>query len=464
MPSDAERDGRRVWLLLVDPLPTRVFFDCGIVDGLRDALPGRLAAIFLVHEPDVGPWRERAAGLPELDPGALSPLRVTPGRRVWRRLDMALDRKIGFFPLAVRHSLRHGFHKGRWKVGHSNSFLDPRFGRRLPRWERLDRLAVRWHFSRVRYVPRVLLERMRADCSGVVVTNLQAHASMPFLNAAHRLGVPVVGYVASWDHAVGKGVVSPHLDRYVVQNATMRDDLVQYHGIDPARVVVTGWPQSDLFARRRPRSDYEALLAGLGLDAAAPVLLFAGNSPTNSPYEGRLVERLLEWRQRNGGPARFQLLVRPHPRDREYLARFASIRGQAGTGLMEPSYIDLEQLATLLQHVDCVVANAGTVLLDALVNDRPAVCVAYDEGAPPGEHFAVHQLEGMHYRKVAASGAFHRAGSFEELSAGIERALAQPGELAEQRRRIVAEEVGEVDGHAADRVVQAVLEVVAGSR
>jgi hypothetical protein len=38
---------RRAWLLLVDPLPNRIFFDCGIVEGLRQALPDRLAGIFL---------------------------------------------------------------------------------------------------------------------------------------------------------------------------------------------------------------------------------------------------------------------------------------------------------------------------------------------------------------------------------------------------------------------------------
>jgi hypothetical protein len=460
MPTGPEHVGRRVWLLLVDPLPTRVFFDCGIVDRLRRELRDELSAVFLIHSPDIGPWRARAAGLPELDPAKLCPLRVSFGERVWRRIDMALDRKVGFFPLAVRHSLRHGFHRGRWQVGHSNRFLDPSFAGRLPNSERLDRQLVRWHFSKARYVPGVLLDQMRRNCAGIVVTNLQAHASMPFLSGAHRLGIPVVGYVASWDHAVGKGVVSPHLDRYVVQNGTMRDDLVRYHGIDASRVVVTGWPQSDIFATRRPREAYEALLVELGLDPGRPVVLFAGNSPTNSPFEGELVSRLVEWRRAHGGHERFSLLVRPHPRDREYLTRFGAVRDEPGAALMEPSYTDLELLATLLEHVDCLVANAGTVLLDALVNDRPAVCVAYDEGAPPGRQYAVHQLEGMHYRKLAASGAFYRAKDFDELTAGLERALAQPGELAEQQRRIVAEEVGDVDGHAADRVVAAILEVV----
>ena len=80
----------------------------------------------------------------------------------------------------------------------------------------------------------------------------------------------------------------------------------------------------------------------------------------------------------------------------------------------------------------------GTILLDALVNDRPAVCVLYDEGAPAGESRGrCKNVVGEHYREVAGSGAFHRAESFEEVVAGIERCLASPGELATSGARVV---------------------------
>ena len=69
---------------------------------------------------------------------------------------------------------------------------------------------------------------------------------------------------------------------------------------------------------------------------------------------------------------------------------------------------------------------------------------------------------GEHYRDVAASGAYHAATSFDEVVAGIERSLAYPGELAAERRRVVDLVVGPVDGHAADRVVEALLEGVEG--
>jgi CDP-glycerol glycerophosphotransferase (TagB/SpsB family) len=128
--------------------------------------------------------------------------------------------------------------------------------------------------------------------------------------------------------------------------------------------------------------------------------------------------------------------------------------------VQQPSYTDLETLATLLQHGDCVVANAGTILLDSLVNDRPAVCVLYDEGAPPGERWASLNTVGEHYRQLMESEAFYRAERFEDVVAGIDRALAAPGELAAERARVAREVVDEVDGRAAERVVDAVLEAL----
>jgi CDP-glycerol glycerophosphotransferase (TagB/SpsB family) len=317
----------------------------------------------------------------------------------------------------------------------------------------------RWFFSSRRHVPSRLLAKLRSECASLVVANVQPLSVVPYLAAARRLHLPVVAYVASWDHTVGKGVISPHCARYVVQNTVMGEDLRRYHDIDPTRVVVTGWPQTDVFHRRRTRSEYEELLARYGLDARRPLVLVTGNTPTNAPYEGRFVERLLGWWE-EGSRERFQLLFRPHPRDREWEDRFRAARAREGVQVQEPSFTDLEDLAVLLQHADAVVSNAGTILLDALVNDRPAVCVLYDEGAPDGESWAAKNVVGKHYEELAASGAFYRAESFDEVVAGLERALADPGELAEARQRVVRGVVGEVDGRAAERAVTAMVEVV----
>jgi CDP-glycerol glycerophosphotransferase (TagB/SpsB family) len=343
--------------------------------------------------------------------------------------------------------------------GHPNWMLDTDRDGPLPRWPRVERAMERWFFSPRRHVPRRLLHAMRTGCSGLVVSNVQPANAVPFLTGARRLGLPVVGHVASWDHTVGKGVISPHCALYVVQNHVMEDDLRRYHGIATERVRVTGWPQTDLFARHRPRAAYEEVLRRHGLDAGRPLVLVAGNTPSNAPYEDRFVARLVGWRKEDAG-SRPQLLFRPHPRDARWQERFAAAEAQEGIAVQRASFTDLEDLAALLEHVDAVVCNAGTILLDALVGDRAAVCVLYDEGAPAGESWAAKNVVGKHYEELAASGAFYRAERFEDVVAGIERALGRPDELAPERRRAVDRVVGAVDGHAAERVVDAAVEVL----
>jgi CDP-Glycerol:Poly(glycerophosphate) glycerophosphotransferase len=450
----------RAWLVLPDPFPTRVFVDCGIVGGLAARLPGRVEAVLALPRDEAETWAPSLGGVPWTLGSEFFPQRVGTLERIARRIDLAVDRNAGYYPLSVRHSLRHGFNRERMRPGHPNHFLDSSLTGRLPRSKRLDALLQRWLLSTRRYVSRTLLERMRHSCSGIVVANVQSLQAVPFLNAARRLELPSVGYVASWDHTVGKGIVSPYVDRYVVQNDVMKDDLVRFHGVPGGRIVVTGWPQTDIFDRRRLREAFDPIVAGLGLDPGRPIVLVAGNTPTNAPYEGRLVERLVAWSHSLSRNDRPQLLFRPHPRDRDWRERFAAAIGAEDAAVQEPSYTDIEILATLLQHVDCVVANAGTILLDSLVNDRPAVCVLYDEGAPSGERHAELNVTGQHYEELLHSEAFIRAADFDGLVAGIERSLREPAELAAERRRVAREVVGDVDGHAAERVVDAIVEVV----
>jgi CDP-glycerol glycerophosphotransferase (TagB/SpsB family) len=316
---------------------------------------------------------------------------------------------------------------------------------------------MRWHYGRLRYVPSALNDRLRKERPRILLANIQMHAVVPFIVGGRRHRLPILGHVASWDHTVGKGIVTPHLQRYIVQNEVMRADLVRYHGIAPERIVVTGWPQTDVFHRKRPREQYEAVLRGLDLDPARPVVLVMGNTPTNAPFEQQFVERLVHWWEETGATDRFSLLFRPHPRDRQWRDRFAAALFRDRVAVQEPSFTDLETLAVLLQHGDAVVSNAGTILLDALVNDRPTVCVLYDEGAPPGESWAVKNVSGEHYRQLMASDAFYRAESFEDVTAGIEHALVHPDELAYERAEAAREVVGEVDGQAGRRVADALM-------
>jgi UDP-N-acetylglucosamine:LPS N-acetylglucosamine transferase len=443
-----------IWVVLPDPFSSRLFFDTGIVELLRARLGDHFALVLDEGE------REWAARAPDVRVIARADV-MTNGSTLHKRVDARFDSVAGFYPLSLRQSKRHGFNRERMQPGHANWFLDPDRAGPLPQSETLDRALTRLQYGRVRFVPRRLLDALRRERPVVALANTQMQAIVPFVVAARRVGLPVVGHIASWDHTVGKGIVPPDLRRYIVQNEVMRDDLVRYHGVQRGRVVVTGWPQTDVFHKRRPRAEFDAVVGGFGLDPTRPVVLVMGNSPVNAPYERNFVARLVDWWEASGAAARFSLLFRPHPRDREWRERFSAALSRDGAAVQEPSFTDLDTLAVLLQHGDVVVSNAGTILLDALVNDRPAVCVLYDEGAPPGVSWALKNVSGEHYKSLIESDAFYRAERFEEVTAAIERALRDPGELRAERARVARAVVGQVDGGAAARVADAIVGVSA---
>jgi hypothetical protein len=448
-----------VWLVLPDAFSSRLFFDTGIVGMLSQRLGERLELFLFDVGEQADAWAERAGEIRVTRPHDLVGDRVRLAQKVHRRADTWLDEHIGFYPLSLRLSLRHGFHRERMRPGHPNWFLDPTLAGPLPRWPFLDPLMASWHYGRLRYLPTRLVERLRRERPVIALANMQMHSVVPFIVGARRFRLRVAGNIASWDHTVGKGIVAPCLDRYLVQNDLMRDDLVRYHRIERDRIAVTGWPQTDVFHRRRSAEEYERVLSRVGLDATRPLVLVMGNTPTNAPYEGRLVERLTAWWEESGARERYSLLFRPHPRDREWRERFSVALARTGVAVQEPSFTDIETLAVLLQHGDLVVSNAGTILLDALANDRPAVCILWDESAPAGESWALKNVSGEHYRPLFDSNAFYRATRFDELTAGIERALAHPDELAAERARVVRLVMGEVDGRAGERVADAIATV-----
>src|SRR5207253_6940041 len=130
-----------------------------IVEQLRERLGDRLE-LFLLDVGEQAPaWRERAEGTRVTVSGELVSPRASLHEKVFRRADTWLDRRIGFYPLSLRHSLRHGFHRQRMQPGHTNWFLDPTLAGPLPRWRWLDPLLARWHYGRLRYLPRALRTR-----------------------------------------------------------------------------------------------------------------------------------------------------------------------------------------------------------------------------------------------------------------------------------------------------------------
>ena len=453
-------ENRKILMVLADPLSSRIFFDSHIIRKLHEQLGDRLQVITPLPASEFEHWIAKLPGLHFLsDQSMVYQVSFNFLDRARSIVDRFLDARIGYFPLALRFNLHNSFHMERMTPGHKNAFLDLSRMGTLPDWKVIYRLMFRWLYNRSRFVPPKLFHYLKENSDLMVVSNLQVVTMLPYLVTARRLGLPVAGYIASWDHPFGKGVTFPWADRYIVQNESMKTALAQLHNIPAGRIDITGWPQTDVFSVPRPRAAYETLLKSYGLDPSRRCVLIAGNTEVNAPYESFFLERFLQW-WRTNRQNDWSLIFRPHPKNTSWKTRYQNIQPQSGFFFQPPSYTDIETLGLLLRHVDGVVTNAGTILLDSLINDRPVVCTLYDENAPPGVIFAALNVLGEHYKELVASDSFYSAKTFDETTSAIDRCLAAPAEKRDARRIACAAIVGNVDGHAAERVAASILSCI----
>ncbi len=205
--------------------------------------------------------------------------------------------ELGFWPLAIRFNERYAFHTERMAHGHGNPFLDLDHATRCRAGRWVERGIQRWYFSPRRYVPRALLAaRCASAATPSCSASLQTPAVVPLVAGARRLGKPVVGYVASWDHPVGKGVISSvsrRLHRPERRHAGRSRPLPRRRSGARRRHRLAA--ERLLLSRTARARNSTRLLGRLGLDPALPVVLVMGNTPTNTPYEPAFFERLLGW-------------------------------------------------------------------------------------------------------------------------------------------------------------------------
>ena len=219
---------------------------------------------------------------------------------------------------------RFGFHTERMQPGHDNFMLDSARVGPLPRRAVVEHWMKRWFFSPRRHVRRTLLETLASECSALVISNVQPQSVSSFLTAARRLSLPVVAYVSSWDHTVGKGVISPAL--CPVHRPERHDG-----GRSPALPRHRSEPRG----RHRLAADRRLPPPPTARRLRCPPPRVRSSIPldrSSSSWATRRRTRLTKVASSSGSLTwweevardRFQLLFRAHPRDREWRERFGT--------------------------------------------------------------------------------------------------------------------------------------------
>lgn len=328
------------------------------------------------------------------------------------------------------------------------------------------------------YIPD-LFEKYRPDL--VYAQNMFSPEDCRILLSARRRKIKTVTTAKSWDVLTTKAFTRVKGDRFLVFNEFNRAEAVQLGDYPAKRVVVTGFPQFDIYrdaSLLRPREEF---LASLGFPSDARYAFYSVPGDWKLPYTRDILMELDRRLGAGGFPPHVRLYVEIHPKysDPSEAAAFTHIRlHRPGTYFSEKGEFsldagvhgarewtftkdDIAHLLNVIHHSDLVICTDSTLSLDAAAIDRPAVLVAYDGDAKlPYKRSIAFIYEREHYQNVLRTGGVFRVSSHDELRDAICTYIEHPEHLRKEREELKARLLYASDGKAGERVANAVLELL----
>ncbi len=192
-----------------------------------------------------------------------------------------------------------------------------------------------------------------------------------------------------------------------VWNREQQSEAVEFHGIDPARIVVTGAQPFDRWFERTP-TDRARFCRRIGLSPDRPIVLFVGSTASISAPDAELyfVRRWIAALREVPALANIGILVRPHPYNSTHWreADFSDLPNVAiyPRGANPVNEADRQDYFDSLFHADAVVGVNTTAMIEAAIVGRTVHSVLAPE-------FEDTQGGTLHFRYLLAeNGGFLR--------------------------------------------------------
>ena len=204
------------------------------------------------------------------------------------------------------------------------------------------------------------------------------------VKAAHRLRIPVIVGVASWDHLTSKGLVRIVPDALLVWNEVQRREAVRLHRVAAAHVIVTGAQPLDHWFEPASQPAVAHFRQNFGIDGPRLMLLVVGSSRNVAPGDSEVlfVRRWLAAIRASQQPGIRDafVVVRPHPGN---TAPWAQVDLGDPAAVIHPrSYAgfplnnsDIELFRCSLAASTAVVGVNTTAMIEAAIMQRPVFTV-----------------------------------------------------------------------------------------
>lgn len=325
---------------------------------------------------------------------------------------------------------------------------------------------------------RDLFEKYRPSL--LLVTSMgNAWNDRYIMREARRHKTKTVSIILSWDNPTTKGMAGAFSDHYIVWTDTMRQELMELHGIKENRIHVGGTAVFDVYFRHNSFMSRHQLFEKLSLKADRKLIFFCLMTPTQFAWNSRLLEILAHaiTSGRIRRPA--NLLVRPHPiyytpnghhskfqEDLDTLIalgqKFDCIKFDFPEILSHKMNYDMPvsemtKLASIMKYTDVLVCYFSTLFVEAAILDVPVL----NTGLFSTKHMSNEIVASLnHLDRVLKTQGIRSVYDEDELVRQINLYLDKPDLDREGRRRIVENEVGPYPGHAGRHIGQQLLNLI----
>jgi len=323
---------------------------------------------------------------------------------------------------------------------------------------------IEYYFYQPRFF-EALLHSYKPDA--VFATNVFGELDTALIKDARRSGVRSVGMVMSWDNPTSKQLLRVVPDTLLAHNQGICAELSDLHAVEDAKAV--GTPHYD-YAKSYCAVTKEEFFEQMGIPQDRTLVLLSPAGQKFIDTDWQIFQILKDARSTGAFSRPVHFLVRVHPTNKinfgqfvpdefftieEPGVRFEGVRDKDN----ELDMAGFNHLLDSIDHSTVVVNTLSSIVIDACVRNRPVVTVGFDglETHVPFERSVelYHVEENM--AKLLTTGGAPVARSAPELVAAIERYIQDSSRDSVEREVLLVQQCSVLDGHAKDRIVDAVF-------
>ncbi len=299
------------------------------------------------------------------------------------------------------------------------------------------------------------------------------------LRSAKRLRIPTATVMLSWDNLTSKGYMNGIPDYLLVWSELMAKEAVEYHDYPPGQIFQTGAAQFDHYYRAQETTDKAAWRASQRIPANAFLMMYGTINPAICEHEVDILKTIIAAMRTAVIERPPFLWIRLHPQvvhgnTRRSLEPFLALRADDVYVEIPPvndsklewdlPKKDTEHLRSLLASSDMVITTSSTLSIDAACAGTPIVNVFFDGRRVHPAQSVARFKKYTHYAKILSTGGIYIADTPEEFTRAMHRYAADRQADAEQRERIIAQQIGTLDGRAGIRTAEQLLALAVGHR